>query len=471
MRPRANLRPMLYLTTVMHQRRIPNLERWQATGRRLATSVIVLATCLMAAAGRVAAHEIPEHVAVRAFVQREGTALRVLVRVPLEAMRDVDFPLRADGSLDLLRVRALLPEAAATWISNSITITADGRTLAAPQITGTRIALPNDRAFDDIASAIAEFQASPPETDIIQWKQLLFDVALVYALPSADAKLVLHPNFAHLGIRTTSVLRIVSADGVERALSYNGNPEEVALDPAWYQTAAQFVRDGFYHILGGIDHLLFAFCLVLPVRRWRSLITIVTAFTVAHSITLAGAAFGFTPGALWFPPLVEMLIAASVVWLAIENVILPEERLAARWPIAFGFGLVHGFGFSFALSERLQFAGGNLLSALAAFNLGVESGQLLVLAMALPLLWLVRRYAGRPRERLITIVGSVIVGHTAWHWLTERGAALAEHRGKLAWPALDAAFALGAVRAALLAAVALAVGLAMRQILRVPRRS
>ena len=440
-------------------------------GCRSLMRLAAMLLCLLTASSRLSAHEVPQRVAVRAFVQRDGLALRVLVRVPLEAMRDVDFPLREDGSLDLVGARALLVEAAETWIVTAITITADGTALPTPRISGTRLALPNDRAFDTFDVARASFTKVPLTTEFIPWKQALLDVQLEYTLPDSNAALVLHPDFATLGIRTTSVVRIVAADGTERVLTFDGNPESVALDPAWYQTAVQFIRDGYRHILGGIDHLLFVLCLVLPVRRWRSLVTLVTAFTLAHSLTLATAVFGFTPSSLWFPPLVEVLIATSIVWLCVENVVLPEERLASRWPMAFAFGLVHGFGFSFALGTTLQFAGENLVTALAAFNIGVELGQLLVLAGALPVLWLARRYVGVERERLITIVGSVIVAHTAWHWLTTRVEALGEYRGSVTWPALDASFALGAMRVVLLAAVALAVALAMRQILRVPRRS
>ena len=442
-----------------------------ADGWRCVRQLMRVVLGLVLAALPLRAHEIPERVAIRGFVQQEGTTLHLLLRVPLEAMRDVDFPLRDDGSLDLVRVRALLPDAAQVWLVNAITLTADGRALPAPRITGTRLALPSDRAFGQLATARAAFTRPPLETEIIQWQQVLFDVALEYTLPSPTATLVLRPDLATLGIRTTSVLQVVDTDGRERMLTYEGNPGAVALDPSWYQTAAQFVRTGFGHILGGLDHLLFVFCLVLPLRGWRALVTIVTAFTLAHSLTLAAAALGFVPGALWFPPLVEVLIAASIVWLTIENIVLSEQRLAARWPVAFVFGLVHGFGFSFALANTLQFAGDNLVSALLAFNLGVELGQLAVLAAAVPLLWLVRRYAGAGRERLVTIVGSVIVAHTAWHWMVERGEALTRHRDSMAWPSLDAQLGLGVMRAALLLGVALAVALAMRQILRVPRRS
>ena len=431
--------------------------------------LLVACAWLLAAAVPLRAHEIPERVAVRAYVQHDRSTLRLLVRVPLEAMRDVDFPLRDDGSLDLVRVRPLLHDAAQLWIANSISITADGRALGGAQITGARVALPNDRGFESFATARTQFGRAPLATEIVPWQQLLFDVALEYPLPAAGARLVLHPDLAQLGIRTTSVVHVIEQDGRERVLTYSGNPGAVALDPAWYQTFAQFLREGFQHILGGFDHLLFVFCLVLPLRRWQSLVTIVTAFTLAHSLTLGAAALGFVPTVAWFPALVETLIAGSIVWLAVENLILPAERLERRWPIAFAFGLVHGFGFSFALGETLQFAGGNLVSALAAFNVGVELGQLAVLAAAVPVLWLVRRHVGLPRERLVTIVGSAFIAHSAWHWLVERVESLSSYKGSLAWPALDASFALGALRAALLAAVALAVALAMRQILRVPR--
>lgn len=466
---------MLYLLSVMHQR-APHPRRG-ATARsqsRWRSGIVVIAVALALLSARVTtlwSHEIPERVAIRAYVQPDGQTLRVLLRVPVEAMRDVEFPLRDDGTLDLVRVRGLLSEATQLWLINSIRITADGTTLDAPRIAGARIALPNDRSFDSFAAARAHFELPLLETERIVWQQTLLDVALEYPLPSTEAALVLHPDLAHLGIRTTSVVHVIGADGADRVLTYDGNPDAIALEPSWFSTFAQFFREGFRHILGGIDHLLFVICLVLPVRRWQSLLTVVTAFTVAHSLTLGTAVLGFAPTALWFPPLVETLIAASIVWLTVENIVLSEDRLAERWPLAFAFGLVHGFGFSFALGETLQFAGGNLVSALAAFNIGVELGQIAVLSLAVPLLWLARRYVTAPRERLVTIVASALVAHTAWHWMAERGADLMAHRASFSWPALDGTLALSAMRAALLAAVAIAVALAMRQILGIRRRS
>jgi uncharacterized membrane protein len=177
------------------------------------------------------------------------------------------------------------------------------------------------------------------------------------------------------------------------------------------------VRDGFHHILDGIDHLLFLFCLVIPLRRIRTLIGVVTAFTVAHSITLIASAYDMAPTGLWFPPLVETLIAASIVYMALENIV--GMHVTRRWLITFCFGLVHGFGFSFALRETLQFAGSHLLTSLLSFNLGVELGQLLVLAIVVPMLELLFRYG--VAERMGTIILSAFVAHTGWHWFTERG--------------------------------------------------
>ena len=224
---------------------------------------------------------------------------------------------------------------------------------------------------------------------------------------------------------------------------------------------------GVEHILTGIDHLLFVFCLVIPVRRWRRLLEIITAFTLAHSITLAGSALGVAPSALWFPPLIEVLIALSIVYMALENIMVPAERLSYRWRMAFGFGLVHGFGFSFALKESLQFGGSHLVASLAAFNVGVEIGQLAVLAVAVPLLaWLLPRLAS---ERVGVVVLSAIVAHQAWHWMTDRGAALMEYRFTM--PEFDTAFWLAAVQGGLLLCVAVAIGWGFQLILQRVERS
>jgi hypothetical protein len=137
---------------------------------------------------------------------------------------------------------------------------------------------------------------------------------------------------------------------------------------------------------------------------------------VAHSITLIAASLGIVPSGLWFPPFIESVIALSIVYMAVENIVRSDFK--SRWSIAFGFGLIHGFGFSFALSETMQFAGNHLLTSLLAFNLGVELGQILLVSIAVPLLNLIMNYLNN--EKIIHIIISVLVGHTAWHWMLDR---------------------------------------------------
>jgi hypothetical protein len=200
----------------------------------------------------------------------------------------------------------------------------------------------------------------------------------------------------------------------------------------------RFVGLGFFHILDGIDHLLFLLCLVIPFRRARALIPIVTSFTVAHSITLIASAYNYAPNALWFPPLIETLIAMSIVYMALENIV--AARLARRWIITFLFGLVHGFGFSFGLEHTLQFAGSHLLTSLLSFNVGVELGQLLVLALLVPALEVLFRFV--VAERMGTIILSALIAHTGLHWMAERFGVLRQ----FPWPTVTAAGLAGGVR-------------------------
>ena len=141
-------------------------------------------------------------------------------------------------------------------------------------------------------------------------------------------------------------------------------------------------------------------------------------------MTLIASAYNIGPDALWFPPLIETLIATSIVYMALENIV--GANLHRRWMITFGFGLVHGFGFSFALRQTLQFAGSHLLTSLLSFNVGVELGQLLVLAVLIPLLDALFKYV--VVERMGTIILSAIVAHTGWHWMTDRARVLSKYQ-------------------------------------------
>jgi len=380
-----------------------------------------------------AAHDIPNDVVIRAFVHPEGERLRVLVRAPLGAMRDIQFPTRGQDNLDFARVGPLLHDAATLWISGSLAIYEGETRLGAPTVMAARVSLPSDRSFGSYETALAALTGPPlAENTAIVWSQAMLDVQLEYPIRSDRSEFSVHPAFARLGIRVVTVLRFLPAGSAERAFELVGDPGLVRLDPRWHQVARRFVELGFLHILDGTDHLLFLLCLVIPFRRLRPLILVVTAFTVAHSITLIASAFDLAPDALWFPPLIETLIATSIVYMALENIV-GTTRIERRWMIAFAFGLVHGFGFSFALRQTLQFAGSHLLTSLLSFNVGVEIGQVLVLLLLVPALQFGFRHV--VAERMGTIILSALVAHTAWHWMLERG----EQLRQFAWPALDPA--------------------------------
>ena len=353
-------------------------------------------------------------------------------------MRDFEFPERAQGYLDLDRADADLREAATRWLANDIQIYEDNTQLPAPEIGAARVSLESDRSFETYETAFAHVTgAKLPSDTNVYWDQTMLDVLFDYPIRSnsRSGAFSIHPQLERLGLRVLLVVRFLPEPGIVRAFEFPGDPGLVRLDPQWYQAAWRFVELGFLHILDGTDHLLFLFCLVIPFRRFAALIPIVTAFTVAHSITLIASAYNVAPNALWFPALIETLIAVSIVYMALENIV-GGASVQRRWMIAFGFGLVHGFGFSFALRQTLQFAGTHMLASLLSFNIGVELGQLLVLALLIPALELFFRYA--VAERMGTIILSAIVAHTAWHWMLDRGSVLREYRFE--WPAINANF-------------------------------
>jgi hypothetical protein len=350
-----------------------------------------LVACAALGASGAAAHDIPNRLSMHAFVKPEGERLHMLVRVPLALLPNLDLPKRGPGFIDLERADGHLERAAAAT-AKAFEIRADGEPLV-PVRSSRRVTPPSDRSFESYEQALALVESPPLPSGIdILWNRGYLDIHLEHPIRSerSDFVLEVHTDLA-LTDRVTVDVRFLPPGGVERIYVLRGEAGPLALDPRWHQAAWIFVKSGVHHILGGLDHLLFLLCLVLPFRRlgWN-LVGVVTAFTVAHSITLICAAYGLVPAGEWFAPLVETLIAASIIYMAVENVIAPN--LLRRWLVTGIFGLVHGFGFSFALGEQLQFAGSHLVLSLFAFNAGIEIGQILVLAAVLPLLaWLARR--------------------------------------------------------------------------------
>jgi hypothetical protein len=413
--------------------------------------IVLVAGLVLTFPGEQSAHDIPGDVTIQAFVKPEGQRLRLLVRVPLEALSDMAFPTSGPGYLDFeaARERDQFTDAAMLWMGQEVRIFENDVQLAEPSITAIKVSLPSNRAFETYEDALEHVQGPLlPLDTLIVWQQAMLDVLFDYPIASDQSDFSVRPNFERMGLRVVTVLRFLPPGGAERAFDLRGDAGLVRLDPRWHQAALRFVIMGFGHILDGTDHLLFLACLVIPFRKFRALAVIVTAFTLAHSFTLIASAYNLAPDALWFPPLVETLIACSIVYMALENIIGANVR--RRWAITFVFGLVHGFGFSFALRETLQFAGGHLLTSLLSFNIGVELGQLLVLVLLVPTLEVLFRFV--VAERVGTILLSTLIAHTSWHWMTDRWGVLSQY--PITWAAFSRAMFTGAMGWLLLAMLA-----------------
>ncbi|MFS0754812.1 HupE/UreJ family protein [Noviherbaspirillum sp. 1P10PC] len=264
----------------------------------------------------------------------------------------------------------------------------------------------------DGAYAVLQFQAQCAAVrDSLQVRyRLFFDI---------DPQ---HKGLLRLQYQGASSTGIFSPDKADQPFSLSA--------PSRLQQFLDYLREGIWHIWIGYDHILFLLALLLPAVAMReagawkpvsafrpafwNVLRIVTAFTVAHSITLTLATLGVVSlPSRW----VESTIAASVVIAALNNVFpLFRER---RWVMAFLFGLIHGFGFASVLSD-LGLPQDALVLALVGFNVGVEVGQLAIVAAFLPLIYLLRR--SWLYRRLLLLGGSILIAILASIWLIERAA-------------------------------------------------
>ncbi|MEO6245760.1 MAG: HupE/UreJ family protein [Opitutaceae bacterium] len=183
-------------------------------------------------------------------------------------------------------------------------------------------------------------------------------------------------------------------------------------DATWWE----FIKLGVEHIATGYDHLLFLFGLLVVCRSFRSIVAIISCFTLAHSITLAVATLDWVQ----LPPrLVEPAIAASIVFVGVENVLRRGEEPRGRWALTFAFGLIHGFGFASVLRDLgIGRGGGGVALPLVTFNLGVEIGQIAIAAAVLPVVWWLRKSETFVRRGVPAFSAGVALA--GLYWLLER---------------------------------------------------
>jgi hypothetical protein len=362
------------------------------------------------------AHEIPNDVKVQSFLKQEEQGITLFIRVPLSSMKEVEFPLVNNLYLDIPNIKPSLQQAAELWFVDNLKMTQDKQALTQVSVKSARISLPSNRAFISYEQALTHVRSDQWDLPSqLVWNQQYLDVEIEVNAKNKDSNIEIDFGLQRLAHRVAIDLRFQLLNSDERAFEFNAREGAVLLNPSAWQASWRFIQMGFKHILSGTDHLLFIACLILTATQWLSLVGVITSFTVAHSLTLIAAAMGYAPSGLWFMPWVELAIAFSILYMALENIWRADVH--RRWLVCTLFGLIHGFGFSFALHESMQFAGTHHVLSLLSFNLGVEAGQLLVLLLGVPVaMWL----ATKAYARVLTIVLSALIAHLAWHWMEER---------------------------------------------------
>lgn len=327
------------------------------------------------------------------------------------ALRDLDFVLGLDtnhdgaitwGELKAARTRI------SDYIFSRLAVTALGhgdRSICVPRLSGLLVDEHVDGRY-----AVLRFTADCglEPTQLTVRYQLLFEV-----------------DPTHRGL-----LQVIGSGREQAEVLSRGSPT-VSLDiaaPGRWQQFRDFITEGIWHILKGYDHILFLLTLLFPAvvhfggAGWEpreslreaafDVLQVVTAFTLAHSLTLSLAVLGVVHlPARW----VECAIAATVLLGALNN--LHPVIVRRRWVVAFAFGLVHGFGFASVLAD-LGLHGANLALSLVGFNAGVEIGQMLIVSAVLPLAFLLRHTV--VYRRAFMPAGSVAIGLLAGYWLVAR---------------------------------------------------
>lgn len=263
------------------------------------------------------------------------------------------------------------------------------------------------------------------ETFIATGEKIIAHARQVFRYPSSAPVKRVALSGAFFATRTPNHHAVLNVSWKEarRQFSRYGPFENLELteskvSPTFWSTAREFLLWGMHHILIGFDHIAFLLALLLGTRKMGEMVRVVTSFTVAHSITLLLAARDLIrlPSAV-----TESLIAASIVYVAVENYFIKEAR--HRWVLTFAFGLVHGLGFSSMLRDRLVDLD-SITMPVVWFNLGVELGQIAILLVVFPLLSWARRGADESasdrRQRLLVRLGSAPILLLGLGWLVDR---------------------------------------------------
>ena len=394
------------------------------------------------------AHDLPVDRMMNSFVKIEPHQADFVVRVPLDLLLGVPFPLVGDH----YNIAASRPavETALKALATAFELW-EGNVRLVPSSAAGQLAPLSDRSFEDYDQAVAQVAEPLAPDTVIAFQLGYLDAHFVYPISSPKSVFSIETRLAaDLGDYTKLTIRYIPLGEDARAMIITGGSGRVALDPAWYQAAGR-VRQTRYRAY--FERHRPSAVSAVPGHPLSSRQTTDTRDHGIHCGALDNAdrhRIQYRSGRRLVSSFIEMAIAVSIVYMAIENIV--GANLNRRWIIAGLFGLVHGFGFADILKEQLQFAGSNLLVSLLSFNVGIEIGQLAVLCVFVPALALIFR--GAMSGRMGIIVVSAIVAHTAWHWMIDRADVL----WKTPWPQPTGAGLM--ILARWIVAVALAVVLA-----------
>ena len=389
--------------------------------------------CIAAGAGLVlfaaivhsASRPIPDVVNIKAFARLENGSLDLLVRVPLAAVKDIQFPTRGEaGYLDLQALASMLPGAADHWIAGGFEVFDHDEPVSRPEVDQPRLALISDQSFDSYQSAIDHLDAAPvAATENLFLDQVWFDMRLRYRLASEQPAVAVDPKVAGWGVRVSTDLKIVDAGGQVRSLVFEGNPGRIYLAPRWTDAGRQFMDRGTRFVRSTAPLLLFLFCLVLPFRRYPPAIPPVVAFVSTLLAGLLASTLGLTVERVWFPPLLAALEVVAILLVAFANIadrVTPHRRTV----FACCAGLIFGSSTALALEPALQFGGSHPLVSVLAFCAGATATLVAAAAIMIPVMSYL--FSRTRTERIERIIVSALAADTAWGWLTERWSQLAK---------------------------------------------
>jgi hypothetical protein len=381
---------------------------------------LVLATLLLCQPTRLSAHDVPDRVDIAILIKAEHDRLRILARVPANALIDFLLPTQDYGNwVDLTNADVLATEAARVWVAEMLSLRENGAALPTPRLLKVHLSRVNDPSFLTYDGALARVNGPPlaPGTLVLQ-EQVTVDALLEVPIRSPAADIRFRPRFGRLGVLVYTTLTYLPPDGRSQRFYYEGDPPEFSLNPTTGDSARRFFSAGLWHVLGETDYLMFALCIAMAFTRVKSLAAFAALVAGAELCALLAARL-WLPAAPWTPVLCGALLAAVTVCAGIEAIVSARSE---RRGFAVVVGAVFGAAFWSALQPVVQFGGAHTLAAALAFACGLVATQLSALAVAALVVFLIARVSRVPRG--ITIVVAALVVHVSWQQMLDHVHAL-----------------------------------------------